>query len=84
MSTHPTIIHPQLAFTRCIEEGGQIVTEHVPEGSCCEACGKADTDTGWPGKRWLVRGYRKDAPWAVVRIPGKHLVCHDCLIMWNE
>jgi hypothetical protein len=78
-----TIIHPDLAFTRCITEGGYIVTECVPEGSTCVTCGKADTETGWPGVRWLVRGFRLEAG-TPVRIPGKHLVCQECLILWDE
>ena len=79
---HPTIIHPDLAFTRCIKTEGR-VTRCMVTDPVCKACGKHDGDTGWPQERWLVRGFRLDAG-EPVRIPGMHLVCHTCLIMWDD
>ena len=82
MAIHPTIIHPDLAFTRCITEHGQIVRETGKIGPCLE-CGDNCANTGWPGVRWTVRAYiHEDGK--VVRLNGRHEVCHTCLIMWNE
>lgn len=79
------IIHPELAFVRCCTSGGDIMTEHVEPGAC-GACGKGDADTGSPGERWVVRAYlhgecANDKP---RRLPGKHLICQECLILWDE
>jgi hypothetical protein len=76
------IIHPDLAFTRCVTEHGRIVREEVPIGRCHQ-CDNNCAKTGWPGVRWLVRGFRLEAG-KPVRIPGKHLVCQECLILWDE
>jgi len=80
--TPDTIIHPDLAFTRCIMSEGR-VTRCTTGVGLCKACGNDCSETGYPGERWLVRGFRLEAG-APVRIPGMHLVCHDCLIMWDE
>ena len=82
MAIHPTIIHPDLAFVRCIITNGH-VTRCTTGVGLCKACGGDCSETGYPGERWLVRGFRLEAG-APVRIPGMHLVCHDCLIMWDE
>jgi hypothetical protein len=76
------IIHPDLAFTRCIMSEGR-VTRCTSVVGPCKACGNDCSTTAYPGDRWLVRGFRLEDG-KTVRIPGMHLVCHDCLIMWDE
>jgi len=76
------IIHPDLAFTRCVMANGSVTRVTAGVGPC-KACGADCSSTGHPGERWLVRGFRLDAG-KPVRVPGMHLVCHDCLIMWDE
>ena len=76
------IIHPDLAFTRCVMSDGRVTRCQVTE-PVCKACGNHDGDTGWPLERWLVRGFRMEKG-KTVRIPGLHLVCQECLMMWDE
>lgn len=77
-----TILHPRLDSVRCVLRGRRIVIEDVQPGPC-GACGNSCTETDRPGERFLVRGYYRDEAGKLLKLPGEHAICHDCLIMWD-